>query len=76
MCVKYGQDGPWVESMKGRDRLLVFLSLLCSLCQTTLSLSPNLRPAAPPDLREPHQWLVPHSCQLCAMLLVLPGPCL
>ena len=61
--------------MKARERLLVAGSLLLfGLAGQCRALSPVLRPAAPPDLQEPHQWVVSRVCHSCTMLLVSYPP--
>ena len=55
-------------------RLVSLVLVLCGI-EGAASLSPNLRPAAPPDLNEPY-WPVSRNCQICSMLLVpLPPSC-
>ena len=55
-------------------RLVSLVLVLCGI-EGAASLSPNLRPAPPPDLNEPY-WPVSRNCQICSMLLVpLPPSC-
>ena len=79
--------GQWCHVARGRRRAasvvrgnmvgMRLVSLVLVLCgiEGAASLSPNLRPAAPPDLNEPY-WPVSRNCQICSMLLVpLPPSC-
>ena len=79
--------GQWCHVARGRrraasvvrgnmvgTRLVSLVLVLCGI-EGAASLSPNLRPAAPPDLNEPY-WPVSRNCQICSMLLVpLPPSC-